>query len=541
MGLLNSVKAAVLFGCILFANSSYAAVYTWGYGFTPQPYSPTASGACPSTIGKISGETSTFSRVDMRSPTYGVCVYSYGSDGYMYYASEVHRSGDECAPGTGPYDPTKGECPAAIPDKKPGEKCDDQTGASSQNPFIYDKQAGKCVKFFEAGQEASCKYLGSAGYGPAEYTVAGNLDSGGSPVAPPTFTSNTMDCQVKTVTSSDCVVAATDGAITCNVTAVFTGEMNNGSQNSADALCPNGKCLVKEPETKTKDEGCTPVGDGSGGSSCTQVKETDQQGSQQCGLVNGAYKCFSKPPYKNGLITSIKSTSETLPDGSIKVTTVKDSSNIVCTDVKKCTTSTSSTTTHTTTKPNGSTSTDTSCKGACSPNGGGLETNPAAGSGNAGNGSGGGGTGGNGDGEGEGGDGTASTTDLCSATPPCDGDPFLCAILKQDHIDTCKLMADATPEQKAATESKIANAYAQLDAHQAKLDSDVTGLLSKFQSDVTSGGGGGAKCLPDKQFSVGGLSMEIPFSKTCDSLAWVRIALVACAYLFAARIVSRVV
>lgn len=538
MGLLNRVRAAALFGCVLFTSQAFAVDYYWVYNGngSSTPRYTSALAACPASIGLMYGAPTKLVGIASPHAGGGYCNYSWfltDTNKGEVRGGTTNRFGTTCPVGS-VIDPVNGQ--SCVSTLKPGEKCTDQTGATAQNPFIWDAKANKCEKFFDAGQEASCKYLGSAGYGPAAYTVAGNLDSGGNAVAPPTFTSGTMDCQAKTVSSSECTINVA-GAISCNVMATFTGEVNGGSQNTADSLCPDGKCPVKEPETKTTEEGCSPVGNGTGGSSCTQKKETTQEGSQQCGQVNGAYKCITKQPYSNGINTSITSTSQTLPDGSVKVTTVKDSSNTVCTDVKKCTTSTSTTTTNSTTKPNGSTSTDSSCKGSCTPNGGGVETNPGAGSGNTGNGTGGGGTGGDGDGE-EGGDGTAGTTGDCAVPPPCDGDPFQCAILQQAHIDTCKLMAPPTSEQLAESDAKTDAAYAQLQAHQTKLDSDVSGLLSKFKSDTSSGGSGG-KCLPDKEFSAAGHSLKIEFSKACDSLSWLHYVFLAAAYLIAARIVSR--
>lgn len=538
MGLLTRLKAAALFGCLLFTSQSFAEAYYWTLGMDQTTRFSTALSACPGDIGTIYGYPSAFEQLESHG---GVpyCMYRYyPAPEPLYKGPWVVRRGDTCPANTGPYNEDTFECPAVLVEQKPGEKCDDQTGATTQNPFIWDAQVNKCVKYFDAGQEASCKYLGATDAGPQALSVAGFIDSTGNAVAPPTFASNVMSCQVKTISTSDCVVKV-GGAITCNVIAAFTGETNNGGKKVSEVTCVDGNCPIKEPQVETKKQGCTPVGTGGGGSSCTQTKETSSDGSQQCGTVNGAYQCITKKPFSNGITTNITATSENLPDGSVKVTTVKDSSNTVCTDVKTCTVKTSTTTTHSTTKPNGTTTTDTSCKGTCTPNGGGLETNPAAGSGNTGNGTGGGGTGGNGDGEGEGGDGNASTTDSCLAAPPCDGDPFQCAILQQAHIDTCKLMAPLTAEQQAAADAKVNAAYASLDAHQSALDQQANTLLGQFQSSTAGSGTGGGKCLPDFQFSVMGMSESMEFSKVCDSISWVRLMVLAGAYLFAARIVSR--
>lgn len=539
MGLLPRIKAAALFGCLLFVSNSYAVDYYWTSNVRPGQFA-TATQACRTEIpGGYFGYPLNFNRVDYNgSQLSGTCIYQWAQNDYN--GESVSRNGDTCPAGTGPFDPVTREClKAAEPELAPGEKCENQTGATAENPFIWDPSSSKCEKFYDAGLEASCKYMGNTFTSPTAYTVAGNISSSGQAVAPPTFASSGINCQVKTVSSSECTINVA-GAVSCNVMGSFTGEINSqGTKDAADALCPNGQCPPKEPKTETREEGCTPAGNGSGGTTCTQKKETAQEGTQQCGTVNGSYKCVTKAPYSNGITTAITSTSETLSDGSIKVTTVKDSSNTVCTDVNTCTVKTSTTTTHSTTKPSGSTSTGSSCVGSCTPNGGGLETTPTAGTGNNGNGSGSGSSGnGDGDGEGEGGDGTADTSADCEVPPPCDGDLFQCAILKQAHIDTCKLMAGPTAQEQTESDAKTDAAYADLEAHQAELDNKVNGLLSEFQSS-TSGGGAGGKCLPDYQFAVAGHSIDMEFSKACDSLSWVRLVVLAGAYLFAARIVSR--
>lgn len=538
MGLLTRIKAAALFGCLLFSCQSFAEDYWWSNGDGVH-YTNPADG-CSKDMGTDNGRPITFDRVVFNSEIGGRCMYVFDTPPRTWNGSTqaLNRRGDSCPTGTGPYDSATGMCiKPTVPPKQPGEKCDDQSGGSTSNPMIWDDTVSKCVQFTDSKGDAPCTYMASQGGSGTAYTVAGTLDSGGNAVAPPSFADSSISCSVQTISSSECTLNVA-GAISCNVIGKLTGKANpQGTVDAADAQCPNGKCPVKEPQTNTSESGCSPTGNGSGGSTCNQTKETTQEGSQQCGQVNGAYKCITKQPYSNGINTSISATSETLPDGSVKVTTVKDSSNTVCTDVKTCTVKTSTTTTTSTTKPNGSTTTNTTCKGSCTPNGGGLETNPAAGSGNTGTGTGGGGTGGNGDGEG--GDGTADTTDSCSAPPPCAGDPFSCAILKQAHIDTCKLMAPPTSEQQAAADAKTNAAYAALDASQSALDAQASTLLGQFQSSTTGGGTGGGKCLPDFNFSVMGMSQSMEFSKVCDSISWVRLMVLAGAYLFAARIVYK--
>ncbi|WP_161495513.1 virulence factor TspB C-terminal domain-related protein, partial [Pseudomonas syringae] len=73
---------------------------------------------------------------------------------------------------------------------------------------------------------------------------------------------------------------------------------------------------------------------------------------------------------------------------------------------------------------------------------------------------------------------------------------------------------------------------------QDQLDSQVSGFLSKFMS-AGSGGYGGGKCYPDKQISIAGRTVQLPFSQICDPLIILRYGLLAAAYLAAARILSK--
>ncbi|WP_350650246.1 hypothetical protein, partial [Pseudomonas sp. HY13-MNA-CIBAN-0226] len=69
--------------------------------------------------------------------------------------------------------------------KKPGDKCDDQTGGSAANPMIWDDTVNKCVRLSESQGDAPCTQIKNQGGSGTAYTVAGNLDKGGNAVAPP--------------------------------------------------------------------------------------------------------------------------------------------------------------------------------------------------------------------------------------------------------------------------------------------------------------------------------------------------------------------
>lgn len=536
MGTLKRLIAVT--GCLLAgllcSNSASATTFYWIKGGVGNYAS--ASAACPSTA-SLYNLTFTFDGVHFYSAESATCNYKYTSPEGNVSTDTLYalsRVGDSCPQGA-IYNETTGGCSVVAPTKQPGEKCDDQTGGTQNNPMIWDGTTNSCVQFTASEGEAPCKYLKSVGdanpnYAGTKYKVIGVISSTGEAVAPPTFADSAINCEVSTVTSSDCRLTV-GGTTTCNVLAKFNGNVNpGGTVDAASDICePN--CPPEEPKTSTKDEPCVPIGNGSGGTSCTQTKETSKDGSQQCGSFNGAYTCVTKKPGSNGVITGITSTSETLPDGSIKVTTVKNSANMVCTDVNTCTTSHSTTTTHSTTSPSGSTKTDSTCTGKCTANGGGVETIPGAGTGGTGS--------GNGEGEEEPDQGTASVTDNCLAPPPCEGDVFQCAILGQQHMDTCKIMADVTPEQVASQTAKINAVYTALDQHQAELDSQVNTLLGEFMSATSGGTGGGAQCMPDVPISVMGHTVTMEFAKACEAISFVRYAVLAMAYLFAARIIFR--
>lgn len=545
MGIFFRKLAIVCLLTLAFTESAFAATYYWTKGNSATvPQYASAVSACPATIIAYN-LTFTFNGLLFYSPSSATCKYRY-TDAQGQNSDELRnnlsRYGDSC-PVNNTYDNVIGGCVMPPPPElEPGELCADQTGATAQNPYIWDPDSGSsgaCEKFFDAEDEASCAYMGANSdiNTPTSYTVAGVMNSAGQAVAPPTFAATALSCTAATISSSECTINVA-GAISCNVMATFTGGVNGGDVDAQDALCGDGlgACPDQEPQITTTEEPCVPVSNGSGGTSCTTEKKTEAEGTQNCGLVNGTYTCVTRLPRSNGLTTNISSTSQTLANGSVEVTTVKDSSNEVCTDVGTCTTKHSVTVTKTTTTTSGGTSTTASCTGICTPTGGGVETLPTAGVGSSGPGTGGNGTG---DGEGEGSEeGNAAIAPSCAAAPFCDGDPFQCAVLKQAHLDTCRLMANPTAEETAATDAKINTAWAAYDANQATLDAQTSTLYSQFQGAV-SGGGGGGVCLADVPFAVMGHSMVMEFSRVCEYIEFIRYGVLAVAYLLAARIVMR--
>lgn len=500
----------------VWTSCAVAEDYKWYYDNEPTKPWPSADAACPQSVPWYDNGTYAHTHVDFQQqPGYGVCygVVTWPGGGTMMQSmGKVYRTGDSCPAGA-TYNEKTGACDQS--DKKDGELCEDQQGHGPSNPMIWSKAAGACVSLVAADLPATCGYFG--GRGETAYSVAGQLDTAGQAVAPPTFTGQ-MGCEVSTVSTSECTINV-KGAISCNVTAKFTGNVagNEAGPDPRDKTCEDDKCAPLEPKVETTDKPCV-----MSGGSCTSETETSKEGSQSCGSFNGNYICATKTPSSKG--TKIETTvkSEIQADGSVKTVKTDTATRTTCSDVKTCTTQTSTTTTTTTTNKSGQT-TDTQviCRGGCDGNGNGY------GSGD-----------GDGDGEGEEDGGKASASEECTAPPVCDGDTFLCSILRQVWINSCAERALPTAKEKAEFQAMMDKQKSELDQNQKSLDDKVTSLISDFQSAGNSSGGSG-KCFEDKTFQVQGQSITIPFSQACGILEWFRYAILAVAYLISFRIVTR--
>ena len=185
--------------------------------------------------------------------------------------------------------------------------------------------------------------------------------------------------------------------------------------------------------------------------------------------------------------------------------------------------------------------------------GGGGGGNDGGGDGGSG-GDGDGGTGG-GDGDGSGGDGNepptngggtddegnaADHSNDCKIAPTCDGDVFQCSILNQSWSNRCAMLAGPTEADLKKIADQKAKAIADQAVIQGEFDSDVAGLMNQFNNGV-GGGSRQGSCLPDEEFTVMGKRFVLPISKACPYLALLRYAVIAMAYLGAARIVSRAI
>jgi hypothetical protein len=328
-----------------------------------------------------------------------------------------------------------------------------------------------------------------------------------------------VDGCAATVKSFICLTAA-PSTYSCTGKAEFTGEELQPMPIGSASDCTGKDCSKDDPQDGTTNDPCIKQDTGAG-YTCTSKVEDSKVGETSCGTANGVYVCTPvTKPVKTTISQSTAQQQTANSDGSLTTKNVTTTTKTTCV-ADKCTT-----TSYTTTTKGGTTSTGQSVPESSTCTGKGCPSQTGSG--------GGGGAGNSKDGE----EGSADASSDCSKPPSCDGDTFLCAILDQNFKDSCALRAEPTAKEKSASDQAIQKEVAQVEANQQQLDSDVSGLLSGFKAAAQPGGAGG-KCYPDKEFEISGRTVAMPFSKICDPLILLRYAIVAGAYLLAARILTR--
>jgi hypothetical protein len=123
----------------------------------------------------------------------------------------------------------------------------------------------------------------------------------------------------------------------------------------------------------------------------------------------------------------------------------------------------------------------------------------------------------------------------------CEGDAANCAMARKIHQDRCDDIEGMQQFENAATQGQR--------LLHGESDEDVTAYLNRegdgnrtinVGSLVSDSGpySFGASCISDVQFSIGGHSVSVPFSKICPYLEMIGYFLLAAAYLAALRIVG---
>lgn len=534
--------AVKLLVVLLLATSpiaSFAQSFYWG----DAPGYPTPLAYCEANKGIHTNVYVTF-----QSPTLALC-WGRHSSGAVLNFGQVGRSGDSCPPDS-QYDEATGSCKLPSPDA--GKTCEG-TGRDLMPRVI--NTAGDCVDYSAADDSARCKFLASGGTQFMTFIIS--FDQDGAPLTPPS--PEKFGCKVDVISVAQCKlpppscskgICLPKQIATCKVAASFTGETagNGGMPSVADpgssteGVCPDpATCNVPDIPSTEENKQCNYVLDGEGRKVCDSRQFQGDPGSKNCGTINGgAYGCTDKVPSGNGTDVSTTVDTKPNPDGGTTSTKTDVATQYNCngkyTDCKVTTTTTTTTTHKNADGSVSGTNTSTTCSGAqCGGSGTGTS----------------GGGGGN---KGKGDDTTncdpatdpkaceGGSTDgggkKCDAPIQCDGDAVMCAILQQQHKDTCELMAEPTDEQKAKFEQSKVAEQAKVDSLQDDLDQKVGGLFADFKSKATGGNYPG-QCLEDKQVDIMGTAFVFPFSKACPYLYLLRYAIIAMAYLAAARIVSR--
>ncbi|MBS0483626.1 MAG: hypothetical protein JSS06_00165 [Proteobacteria bacterium] len=147
-----------------------------------------------------------------------------------------------------------------------------------------------------------------------------------------------------------------------------------------------------------------------------------------------------------------------------------------------------------------------------------LTTVPGTGNGN-----------GNGNGEGE----KSGFGGACASGFTCEGDAVQCAIAREQHIRSCKMFDDPSPESQLYDQfkGKTGNQTGDLPGN------DSINLAGRIDTSDALGGGGG--CIQDLNVTVWNQSVTLPFSQICPYLAQLGNVLLAVSFLLALRIVTR--
>lgn len=431
----------------------------------------------------------------------------------------INRSGDSC-PVTAPqFDPPTGDC-IPPPCNTPGQ--------------VWDPSIGFCVTpdpcVALSGQSTGFKASGNSNQPNPFYQPVGNTF-----VTPNFVTSGPAGCNAVVQPGVKCRVYG-NGDYVCKGNATYDGQKPApGDSNSppADPCLDEADCLVPPPDPNTtNNNGCTNwVHDAEGRRTrtCESTTTTTQPGNGSC-LTSGALVCVKPSPTPVTKTTATSSNQTQTTDPATGNTTIKNGDTITTTICKAGACNTTTTTNNTTTIKNPSGDT-IGQSGNCSGPGCASSTNPDA----------------NGDGLGDcltncGDDeeeqpqkGSASASKKCDTPPPCEGDHFQCSILLQVHYNSCEERRPFTAEEKQQVEDQITANITANDAAQTDLDNSLGGYFAEFKQASTVGGGTGGQCLPDKTFPFIGSTITLPFSLVCPYLELFRIALIAVAYLAAAR------
>lgn len=243
------------------------------------------------------------------------------------------------------------------------------------------------------------------------------------------------------------------------------------------------------------------AGSGAPSNSPTTGTGTQCKPGEVAGTVNGQTVCAATGSNDPKKTSSTTGTNETKPDGTTVGTQTTSS-----TDCTPTTCTTTTTTTTTTTPPGGSPTTQTgSTTGTCS------RSTPGCG-------------------DTQSDEDRSSFSGTCGAAFACDGDAIMCSVALEQHKRNCALFVDATPE------SDLYNTEKGKTGTQYQNENVALGTGNFNQSNAL---GAGAQCIQDRNITVMGRLVVLPFSIVCSTLQHFGTILIFISFLLAYRIVAR--
>lgn len=309
---------------------------------------------------------------------------------------------------------------------------------------------------------------------------------------------------------------ASPKVFSCSGTYTYTGEDLAPGGGGTGSECTTDACDQDDPQDTSTNEPCIKQDTGAG-FTCTAKVEDSKTGSTNCGTANGVVVCTpAVKPVKTTITSQVNQEQSANPDGSLTTKNVTTTTKTTCV-ADKCTETKYTTTTKGGTTKDGMPAGDsTKCEGKDCPS----QT------------SGGGAGGGNSQ------TGEAGASKDCSKPVVCKGDIYQCAVLNQEFISMCSLKELPTSKDLGDLKASADKFAAAQVSNQQELDQSANSVLNTFKSAASTGGGSTSKCLPDYNFSVAGHSFDMRFSAACETLAGIRYAILAIAYLLAIRRIS---
>lgn len=236
---------------------------------------------------------------------------------------------------------------------------------SSGDEAVYSPKQAKCTKYFNLDTQEYCNYSGQKKTPTTQPLTIITNDPDGVTQGVDNF-----KCGIDVATKQ--CAQKVDGTHRCIVTGTSNGTYYPNATDNNVPNCPSGTCTtppetpvpeVPKPETTTDSKPCnyTSV---NGALECTSSSTENKEGTKNCGTVNGVWQCVKSPPSSNGISIVTKVTTESTPDGGTKTTKTDTATQTKCTDIGKCTSSTTTNVNVTIKDGQGNvTSTTGTCKG----------------------------------------------------------------------------------------------------------------------------------------------------------------------------------